>query len=144
MSPLQVSKWTPYGRNTVYSMLRSGELPSIQYRGTYLISKAELVEYMTAHADDTPRKRFTIKRDSFLIFARRFGYYLLLRRAKIFGHRSQNNTPCCFVHCVRTPLSPPFRKRKNHPIGWFFFLAEREGFEPSCACAQTDFESAPL
>ena len=29
----------------------------------------------------------------------------------------------------------------NHPIGWFFFLAEREGFEPSCACAQTDFES---
>ena len=23
-------------------------------------------------------------------------------------------------------------------------LAEREGFEPSCACAQTDFESAPL
>ena len=32
MSPLQVSKWTPYGRNTVYAMLRSGELPSIQYR----------------------------------------------------------------------------------------------------------------
>ena len=24
------------------------------------------------------------------------------------------------------------------------FMAEREGFEPSCACAQTDFESAPL
>ena len=23
-------------------------------------------------------------------------------------------------------------------------MAEREGFEPSCACAQTDFESAPL
>ena len=60
MSPLQVSKWTPYGRNTVYAMLRSGELPSIQYRGTCLISKAELVEYMTTHADDIPRKRFTI------------------------------------------------------------------------------------
>ena len=76
-----------------------------------------------------------------MIFARRFGFCLLLCRAKIFGHRSQNNAPCSFVHCVRTPLSPPFRKRKNHPIGWFFFLAEREGFEPSCACAQTDFES---
>lgn len=25
-----------------------------------------------------------------------------------------------------------------------FQMAEREGFEPSCACAQTDFESAPL
>ena len=64
LTPREVSKWTPYGRNTVYAMLRSGELPSIQYRGTYLISKAELVEYMTAHADDTPRKRFTIKGDS--------------------------------------------------------------------------------
>jgi excisionase family DNA binding protein len=51
MPPLQVPKWTPYGRNTVYAMLRSGKLPSIQYRGTHLISKAELVEYMTAHAD---------------------------------------------------------------------------------------------
>ena len=26
----------------------------------------------------------------------------------------------------------------------FCFLAEREGFEPSCACAQTDFESVRL
>ena len=24
------------------------------------------------------------------------------------------------------------------------FVAERVGFEPTCACAQTDFESAPL
>ena len=96
------------------------------------------------------------ERDSFLIFARRFGFCLLLCRAKIFGHILKilwifnskqfielfcvNNSLGCFVHCVRTPLSPPFRKRKNHLIGWFFFLAEREGFEPSCACAQTDFE----
>ena len=64
LTPREVAKWTRYGRNTVYAMLRSGELPSIQYRGTYLISKAELVEYMAAHADDTPRKRFTIKGDS--------------------------------------------------------------------------------
>ena len=33
MSPLQVSKWTPYGRNTVYDMLRSGEL---RYNKDYL------------------------------------------------------------------------------------------------------------
>ena len=44
MTPMQVAKWTPYGRNTVYAMLWSGELPSIQYRGTYLIGKAELVD----------------------------------------------------------------------------------------------------
>ena len=36
--------------------------------------------------------------------------------------------------------------RKPNYLGgsWVFFLAERMGFEPMCACAQTDFESAPL
>ncbi|MBO5938441.1 MAG: helix-turn-helix domain-containing protein [Clostridia bacterium] len=63
MTPMQVAKWTPYGRNTVYAMLKSGELPSIQYRGSYLISKSDLIDYMVAHADDTPRKRFAIKGD---------------------------------------------------------------------------------
>ena len=71
MSPLQVSKWTPYGRNTVYAMLRSGEFPSIP---VYILSKAK-----------TERR-------------------LAFRLA----------------------------------------LAQREGFEPSWDCSQTDFESAPL
>ena len=37
-------------------------------------------------------------------------------------------------------------KARKHPQMRMLlaFLAEREGFEPSCACAQTDFESAPL
>ena len=36
-------------------------------------------------------------------------------------------------------------KKKDEPSGSsYFFMAEREGFEPSCALAQTDFESAPL
>ena len=39
-----------------------------------------------------------------MIFARRFEYFLLLRRAKIFGHHSQNNSQGCFVHCVRIPV----------------------------------------
>ena len=52
-------------------------------------------------------------RDSFLIFARRFGYYLLLRRAKIFGHRSQNNSLGCFVHCVRIPVCILAKQKRN-------------------------------
>ena len=35
-------------------------------------------------------------------------------------------------------------KERTTRLGGSSFLAEREGFEPSCACAQTDFESAPL
>ena len=46
---------------------------------------------------------------------------------------------------VRIPL-PKFTKTKSRkPCGLLLFvLAQREGFEPSCALAQTDFESAPL
>ena len=34
-------------------------------------------------------------------------------------------------------------RKKKQGLRWkpCFFLAQREGFEPSCACAQTDFES---
>ena len=39
----------------------------------------------------------------------------------------------------------PLPKPKRKPPEWVvFFLAQREGFEPSCDCSQTDFESAPL
>ena len=79
-----------------------------------------------------------------MIFARRFGYYLLLRRAKIFGHRSQNNSLGCFVHCVRIPVYILSKAKTERRLAFRLALAEREGFEPSCACAQTDFESAPL
>ena len=60
MSPLQVSKWTPYGRNTIYAMLRSGELPSIQYRGTYLISKAEVDAIGNIYNPDYVSEHFAV------------------------------------------------------------------------------------
>ena len=35
--------------------------------------------------------------------------------------------------------------KKNHPVGWFFLLAEMEGFEPPHAFRRlADFESAPF
>ena len=64
-----------------------------------------------------------------MIFARRFGYYLMLRRAKIFGHRSQNNAPYCFVHCVRTPFIFSQKSKKapsNEDAFLFFWRRERD------------------
>ena len=63
-----------------------------------------------------------------MIFARRFGYYLLLRRAKIFGHRSQNNAPCCFVHCVRIPFlfSPQNKTERRLAFRFVFWRRERD------------------
>ncbi len=47
----------------------------------------------------------------------------------------QNNTPCCFVHCVRIPFIFS-RKSKKAPSNEDAsrFLAERAGFEPACDC----------
>ena len=41
-------------------------------------------------------------------------------------------------------LHRPTESKRKPPKRVVFFLAQREGFEPSCDCSQTDFESAPL
>ena len=52
---------------------------------------------------------------------------------------------CKTVHWTLLPRSVRILSSIKKPPKWAaFLLAEREGFEPSCACAQTDFESAPL
>ena len=58
--------------------------------------------------------------------------------------RAANANPLllCFAKqkvFIIEPLSPPTQKAH---LAVCFALAEREGFEPSCACAQTDFESS--
>ena len=71
------------------------------------------------------------ERESFLIFARHFGFCLLLGRAKIFGHRSQNNSLGCFVHCVRLPFKT-LRKITKGALTYAFFviLVDPRGVEP--------------
>ena len=67
------------------------------------------------------------ERDSFLIFAQRFGSNFMKRFAKIFGHRSQNNTLCCFAHCVRIPLIQFSDKTKGHHKGVLLFYGGERG-----------------
>ena len=56
----------------------------------------------------------------------------------------QKRSPGAFFRWVRIP-SIFSTKTKKHPLRrMLFILAEREGFEPSWDCSQTDFESAPL
>ena len=67
-----------------------------------------------------------MERASFLIFARRFEYCLLLCRAKIFGHRSQNNSLGCFVHCVRIPFYILAKNKKHPPKRMLLIFWRRE------------------
>ena len=51
------------------------------------------------------------------------------------------NTPCC-IGLFESHLRGHHTKRKNHPFGWFFLLAEQQGFEPWRRFhALRDFES---
>ncbi len=61
MTPKSVFKWTHFGRNRVYEMLKSGELPSYTFQGGYIITKEDLIEYLVEHSDDAPPKKFAIK-----------------------------------------------------------------------------------
>ena len=59
----KVINWTPFGKNTVYEILKSGELPSLKYRGSYIISKADLIQYLVDHVNDAPKHEICIKED---------------------------------------------------------------------------------
>ena len=52
----------------------------------------------------------------------------------------KNSSPNCFC----TPFESLHNKTKNHPFWMAFVLAQREGFEPSCDCSQTDFEELKI
>ena len=55
-----------------------------------------------------------------------------------------NSPPDC---CIRSVQIPPLflTNKKYHPVGWYFLLAEMEGFEPPHALRRlADFESAPF
>ena len=59
----KVVNWTPLEKNTVYDILKSGELPSIKYRGSYIISKADLIRYLVDHVNAPPKHEICIKED---------------------------------------------------------------------------------
>lgn len=61
MSPLKVAKFSPFGKNRVYEMIRTKELKAYKYQNTYIIAKIDLVEYLADHCEDGSLRHFTIK-----------------------------------------------------------------------------------
>ena len=60
MTPIKASKFSPLGRNRVYELIKSGELPAYVYQKSYIIAKSDLIEYLAEHSDDKSRRNFTI------------------------------------------------------------------------------------
>ena len=63
MSPLKVAKFSPFGKNRVYEMIRTKELKAYRYQNTYIIAKIDLVEYLADHCEEAPKRAFTIKKE---------------------------------------------------------------------------------
>lgn len=63
MSPLKVSRCTPFGKKRVYEMIHTGELKAYIYQETYLIAKIDLIEYLADHCEDANNRTYTIKKD---------------------------------------------------------------------------------
>ena len=61
MSPLKVAKFSPFGKNRVYEMIRTKELKAYRYQNAYIIAKIDLVEYLADHCEDGNHRHFTIK-----------------------------------------------------------------------------------
>lgn len=65
LTPYSAAKWLHKSKNTIYELVKEGKLVAYQYRGGYIISKADLIEYMAATTDDSTKwdKNFGGKRD---------------------------------------------------------------------------------
>ena len=61
LSPIKVSRWTPFGKNRVYELIKSKELKSFIYQGAYMISKVDLLEYLADHSEEQGVCHYRIK-----------------------------------------------------------------------------------
>ncbi len=58
MTPIQISRALHQSKNLVYEKLKEKELPGYIVRGRYLIAKADLIEYIIEHGDESRPGRF--------------------------------------------------------------------------------------
>lgn len=61
LSPKKVSRWTLFGKNKVYELIKTKELKSFVYQGAYMIAKIDLIEYLADHSEDPGTHHFHIK-----------------------------------------------------------------------------------
>ena len=62
MSPLKVSRCSPFGKNRVYEMIHTGELKAYIYQDAYIIAKIDLIEYLADHCEDGSLRYFGIEK----------------------------------------------------------------------------------
>ena len=56
LTPRKIYRYTPLSENRIYELIRTGELPSFIYQGTYVVNKDDVIEYLLNHSDDGSRR----------------------------------------------------------------------------------------
>ena len=51
---VSAAKWIHMSKNTIHALVKDGVLFAYKYRGSYLISKADLIDYLVATTDEEP------------------------------------------------------------------------------------------
>lgn len=60
LTPKKVCSFSPLSKNKVYELIKTKELRSFVYRGGYIVSKADLIEYLADHCDDASNRCFAV------------------------------------------------------------------------------------
>lgn len=62
LTPMKAVKWAPIGKNAIYASIKNGEIESFVYKGSYIITKDALIDYLVKTAEQKGRT-FTIRGD---------------------------------------------------------------------------------
>ncbi len=62
LTPKKVCHWSPLGRNRVYELIKSKELRSFIFQGSYIITKDDLIDYLAEHSEDDSPKHYAVRK----------------------------------------------------------------------------------
>lgn len=60
LSPVKASRFSPFGRNRIYELIKTKALRAFIFQGSYMICKNDLIEYIADHSDDKSPKHYAV------------------------------------------------------------------------------------
>ena len=62
MSPMKAARFSPFGKNKVYELIKTKQLKAYVYQNAYIIAKIDLIEYLADHCEDGSLRYFGIEK----------------------------------------------------------------------------------
>ena len=62
ISPMKVARFSPFGKNKVYELIKTKQLKAYAYQNAYIIAKIDLIEYLADHCEDGGLRYFGIEK----------------------------------------------------------------------------------